>query len=170
MSKSGKGTLVGKLRDLEKKTGYHLDVVTMRKLQFTPDPFEFADKILENWYPTIEQGNNRGVLLIVGSTKEGAITGGPAFMKAVDDDILDGVIGDTIPELTTQEKYNEATIKSVQRISASIEGKADPGAKKEKKVVQRKGKTAEEIKGSYKFVVGGFVAIVLFVIVAQVLL
>ena len=56
----------GKLIELKKTTGYHLNVVTMRKLQFTPDPFEFSDKVLENWYPTLEQGNNNEAPLMAG--------------------------------------------------------------------------------------------------------
>merc|ERR1712087_592050 len=134
LSKSGKGTLVGKLRDLEKKTGYHLNIVTMRKLQFTPDPFEFADKALENWYPTLEQGNKKGVLLIVSSSREGAISGGPEFLKAVGNDVLDSIISETIPVLTQEEKFNEATLTCIKRISAVLQGEADPGAPKVTKV------------------------------------
>ena len=134
LSKSGKRSIAQRCADLEKKTGYHLNVVTMRKLQFTPDPFEFSDKVLETWYPTIEQGDRKGVLVVVSTGKEGSISGGPSFINNVGNDILDSVISETIPVLTTEEKYNEATLKSVQRIASGLEGKADPGAPKVRKV------------------------------------
>ena len=53
----------------------------MRKLVFEQDPFAFGDKVLETWYPTLEEGNNKGNLLLVKNTKEGAIVGGPAFLR-----------------------------------------------------------------------------------------
>ncbi len=34
------------------------------------------------WYPTVEEGGNKGVLLMVTTSKDGAVTGGPKFMKA----------------------------------------------------------------------------------------
>ncbi len=37
--------------------------------------------MLENWYPTREEGDKKGVLLVVSSGKEGAVTGGPSFMQ-----------------------------------------------------------------------------------------
>ena len=37
-------------------------------------------QVLENWYPTPEEGDKRGVVLVVTAGKEGAITGGKSFM------------------------------------------------------------------------------------------
>ncbi|QDZ22467.1 hypothetical protein A3770_07p49850 [Chloropicon primus] len=165
LSKAGKGAIKGKLIELEKTTGYHLNVVTMRKLQFTPDPFEFSDKVLENWYPTLEQGNNKGVLLIITSTKEGGISGGPSFLGKVGDDILDGVISETIPSLAAEEKWNEATLKSVQRIEAGLQGKADPFAPKAKKA--RKTLTQEEVKGNFNFLFAALAVIIIGTPLAQ---
>ena len=51
------------LRDLEEETGYRLNVVTVRKLEFEQDPYLFGDKVLETWYPTLEEGNDKGVTL-----------------------------------------------------------------------------------------------------------
>ena len=64
---------------LIQSTGFHVNVITIRKLVFEQDPFAFGDKVLETWYPTIEVGSNKGNLLLVKSSKEGAIVGGPAF-------------------------------------------------------------------------------------------
>ena len=58
-------------------------VVTLKKLQVSPDAFSFSDKVLENWYPTAEIGDKKGVFLLVGGSKEGALSGGPAFMKTL---------------------------------------------------------------------------------------
>ncbi|WZN64540.1 TPM_phosphatase domain-containing protein [Chloropicon roscoffensis] len=168
LSKAGRGAIKGKLQELEKTTGYHLDVVTMRKLQFTPDPFEFSDKVLENWYPTLEQGNNKGVLLIIAATKEGGISGGPKFLDAVGNDVLDGIISETIPNLAAEEKFNEATLKSVQRITAVLQGKGDPFAPKAAKAA-RSGpkKSKEEVQGTFTTIFRALAVIIIGTPLAQ---
>ena len=54
----------------------------MRKLEFENDAFAFGDKLVEKWYETVEQGGKKGVLVVVTTGKDGALTGGPDFMKA----------------------------------------------------------------------------------------
>jgi len=127
LSRAGAGALSRVLKDLEKNTGYHLNVVTVRKLVFEQDPFAFGDKVLETWYPTLEEGNNKGNLLLVQVTKEGAVVGGPNFLKAVGDDVLDSILTKNIPINLEDDKFNQALTSSVERISAVLEGKPDPG-------------------------------------------
>ncbi len=55
--------------------------MTVRKLEFENDAFAFGDKVIEKWYPTVEIGGNKGVLIVVTSGKDGALTGGPSFNK-----------------------------------------------------------------------------------------
>lgn len=66
-------------------------------LQSKADAFEYADQVLEKWYPTVEEGNNKGILVLVTSQKEGAITGGPAFVQAVGENILDATVSENLP-------------------------------------------------------------------------
>ena len=66
-------------------------------LQSKADAFEYADQVLERWYPTIEDGSNKGIVVLVTSQKEGAITGGPDFVKAVGDSILDATVSENLP-------------------------------------------------------------------------
>ena len=127
LSRAASGTLNKSLKDLEDKTGYHVNVVTVKKLVFEQDPFAFGDKVLETWYPTLEEGNNKGNLLLVKNTKEGAIVGGPKFLKAVGNDVLDSILSKNIPYNLSEEKYGEALTSSVNRIAAVLEGKEDPG-------------------------------------------
>lgn len=127
LSRAASGSLNKSLKDLEDKTGYHVNVVTVKKLVFEQDPFAFGDKVLETWYPTLEEGNNKGNLLLVKNTKEGAIVGGPAFLKAIGNDVLDSILSKNIPYNLADEKYGEALTSSVSRISAVLEGKDDPG-------------------------------------------
>jgi len=54
-----------------------------------------------------------GVLLLTTTTKEGALVGGPAFMKAVGNDIVEGIVTENIPVFTEEEKYNEAILRCV---------------------------------------------------------
>lgn len=71
-------------------------------LQSKADAFEYADQVLERWYPTVEDGNNKGIVVLVTSQKEGAITGGPAFIQAVGENILDATVTENLPgKLTT---------------------------------------------------------------------
>jgi uncharacterized protein len=51
-------------------------------------------------YPTKEEGSKKGVLLIVTAGKDGALNGGPEFMKAVGDDFIDSIISENIPIFT----------------------------------------------------------------------
>lgn len=127
LSRASSGSINKALKDLEEQTGYHVNVVTVRKLVFEQDPFAFGDKVLETWYPTLEEGNNKGNLLLVKNTKEGAIVGGPAFLKGVGNDVLDSILSKNIPINLEDEKYGEALTSSVDRIVAALEGKADPG-------------------------------------------
>ncbi len=68
---------------LQTETGYRLEAVTTRKLEFENDAFAFGDKVVEKWYGTVEQGTNKGILVVVTTGKDGALTGGPDFMKVL---------------------------------------------------------------------------------------
>lgn len=127
MSKSGKKALNNLLKTSEIKSGYRITAITTRKLEFESDAFAFADKVLEGWYPTAEIGDKKGIYLIITTAKDGAVTGGPSFMKAVGDDLVDSIIGDNIPILTEEALYNEAMISVGKRLDAVLSGEADPG-------------------------------------------
>ena len=66
-------------------------------LQSKADAFEYADQVLERWYPSIEEGSNKGIVVLVTSQKEGAVTGGPAFVQAVGENILDSTVSENLP-------------------------------------------------------------------------
>lgn len=159
------------LRDLEDRKGFHVNVITLRKLTSKADSFEFADAILEKWYPTLEEGNNKGIVLLVTTQKEGAVTGGPAFTKAVGDQILEAVTAENLPVLATDEKYNEAIYSTTKRLVAAIDGLEDPGGptfKENKRESNFKSKEETESKrGQFSLVVGGLLVIAFVVPMAQ---
>lgn len=66
-------------------------------MQSKADAFEYADQVLERWYPSVEEGNDKGIVVLVTSQKEGAITGGPAFVQAVGENILDATVSENLP-------------------------------------------------------------------------
>lgn len=70
-----------KLLFLQSRTGYRLEAVTLRKLEFENDAFALGDKVIEKWYPTKEQGDKKGILLVVTTGKDGAVTGGGGFLR-----------------------------------------------------------------------------------------
>ena len=43
------------------------------------------------------------------------------------DDLIDSVVGENLPILTGEEKYNESVASSVARVDAVLRGAADPG-------------------------------------------
>lgn len=69
------------LKELEDATGFYVNVIMVRKLVFEIDLFVFGDKVLEMWYLMVEEGNDKGNLLLVKSTKDGALVGGLKFLK-----------------------------------------------------------------------------------------
>lgn len=158
-------------RDLEARKNIRINFVTVRKLTSKADAFEYADQVLEKWYPTVEAGSNKGIVVLVTSQKEGAITGGPEFVKAVGDAILDATVSENLPVLATDEKYNEAIYSTAKRLVAAIDGLPDPGGpafQESKRESNYKSKQeTEEKRGQFTLVVGGLLVIAFVVPMAQ---
>jgi len=163
LSKATAGDLVNRLRNIEKDSGFKLEVVTVRKLVFEQDPFAFADQVIENWFPTVEEGDKVGVLLLSTSSKEGALVGGPSFMKAIGEPLVEGIVTENIPVFAEQERYNEALLSSVNRIQTVLSGKEDPGGPKRQEGAKGSNfKTKEETtqsRGKFAGVVIGLLVI-----------
>ncbi|KAH9622854.1 hypothetical protein KSS87_012906 [Heliosperma pusillum] len=171
LSRVTKSDLKRLLSDLESRKNFHINLITVRKLTSKADAFEFADQVLEKWYPTVEDGDNKGIVVLVTSQKEGAVTGGPSFVKAVGDTILDATVSENLPVLATEEKYNEAVYTSAKRLVAAIDGLPDPGGpsfKDNKRESNFKSKEeTEEKRGQFSLVVGGLLVIAFVVPMAQ---
>ncbi|KAF5739495.1 thylakoid lumen 18.3 kDa family protein [Tripterygium wilfordii] len=171
LSKVTKSDLKQLLSDLESRKNFKINFITVRKLTSKADAFEFADQVLERWYPTVEEGSNKGIVVLVTSQKEGAVTGGPAFVEAVGDKILDATVSENLPVLATDEKYNEAIYSSAKRLVAAIDGLPDPGGpsvnndKRESNFKTRE--ETEEKRGQFTLVVGGLLVIAFVVPMAQ---
>lgn len=159
------------LSDLEYRKKISINFVTVRKLTSKADAFEYADQVLERWYPTVEEGNNKGIVVLVTSQKEGAVTGGPEFIKAVGDTVLDATVSQNLPVLATDEKYNEAVYSTAKRLVAAIDGLPDPGGPEAKDTKRESNfKTREETaekRDQFTLVVGGLLVIAFVVPMAQ---
>ncbi|XP_042475487.1 UPF0603 protein At1g54780, chloroplastic-like [Macadamia integrifolia] len=171
LSRVTKSDLKQLLSDLESRKNFHINFVTVRKLTSKADAFEYGDQVLERWYPTIEEGNNKGIVVLVTSQKEGAITGGPAFIQAVGENVLDATVSENLPVLATEEKYNEAMYSTAKRLVAAIDGLPDPGGpkfqenKRESNFKSRE--ETDEKRGQFTLVVGGLLVIAFVVPMAQ---
>ncbi|KAB5556282.1 hypothetical protein DKX38_007191 [Salix brachista] len=171
LSRVTKSDLKQLLSDLESRKNFKINFVTVRKLTSKADAFEYADQVLERWYPSIEEGNNKGIVVLVTSQKEGAITGGPAFIQAVGETVLDATVSENLPVLSTEEKYNEAIYSSAKRLVAAIDGLPDPGGpkanenKRESNFKSRE--ETDEKRGQFTLVVGGLLVIAFVVPMAQ---
>lgn len=128
-------------------------------------------QVLEKWYPTIEEGDNKGIILLVTTQKEGAVTGGPRFTKAVGDKILEAVTSENLPVLATDEKYNEAIYTTAKRVVAALDGLEDYGGPRfqdNKRESNFKTKQETESKrGQFTTVVGGLLVIAFVVPMVQ---
>ncbi|XP_021671182.2 UPF0603 protein At1g54780, chloroplastic [Hevea brasiliensis] len=171
LSRVTKTDLKQLLSDLETRKNFKINFITVRKLTSKADAFEYADQILEKWYPTVEEGNNKGIVVLVTSQKEGAVTGGPGFVQAVGESVLDSTVSENLPVLATEEKYNEAVFSSAKRLVAAIDGLPDPGGPKFKDNKRESNfKTREETeekRGQFSLVVGGLLVIAFVVPMAQ---
>ncbi|PKU80567.1 UPF0603 protein Os05g0401100, chloroplastic [Dendrobium catenatum] len=171
LSRVTKSDLKRMFSDLESRKNLHVNFITVRKLTSKADAFEYADSVLEKWYPTVEEGNNKGIVVLVTTQKEGAITGGPAFIEAVGEKVLDATVSENLPVLATEEKYNEAMISTANRLVAAIDGLPDPGGPKfkdNKRESNFKSKEeTEEKRGQFSLVVGGLLVIAFVVPMAQ---
>ncbi|KAJ9180199.1 hypothetical protein P3X46_008475 [Hevea brasiliensis] len=171
LSRVTKSDLRQLLSDLEARKNFKINFITVRKLTSKADAFEYADQILEKWYPTVEEGNNKGIVVLVTSQKEGAVTGGPGFVQAVGESVLDSTVSENLPVLATEEKYNEAVFSSAKRLVAAIDGLPDPGGPKFKDNKRESNfKTREETeekRGQFSLVVGGLLVIAFVVPMAQ---
>ncbi|MCL7024535.1 hypothetical protein MKW94_010450 [Papaver nudicaule] len=171
LSRVTKSDLKRLLSDLETRKNIHINFVTVRKLTSKADAFEYADQLLEKWYPSVEQGSNKALVVLVTSQKEGAITGGPDFVKAVGDTILDATVSENLPVLATEEKYNEAIYSSAKRLVAAIDGLPDPGGPKfnenKRESNYKSREETDEKRGQFTLVVGGLLVIAFVVPMAQ---
>ncbi|XP_061349399.1 UPF0603 protein At1g54780, chloroplastic [Gastrolobium bilobum] len=171
LSRVTRSNLKQLLSDLEFRKNFHINFITVRKLTSKADAFEYADQVLERWYPSVEDGNNKGIVVLVTSQKEGAVTGGPAFVQAVGENILDATVSENLPVLATDEKYNEAIVSTAKRLVAAIDGLPDPGGPKFKDNKRESNfKTKEETeekRGQFSLVVGGLLVIAFVVPMAQ---
>jgi uncharacterized protein len=142
LNKTTRSSVSGQLKDLELKTGYRVEIATVRKLEFESDAFAFGDKLSSKWF---KGDDKKGVFLIVTSAKDGALTGGQKVMEAIGDDLIDSVVGENVLVFTEEEKYNEAVTSSVNRLVAKLTGQEVPeGPKREEKVRKRTYRTRAE--------------------------
>ncbi|XP_065853860.1 UPF0603 protein At1g54780, chloroplastic [Euphorbia lathyris] len=171
LSRVTKTDLRNLLSDLESRKKLRINFITVRKLTSKADAFEYADQVLEKWYPSVEEGNNKGIVVLVTSQKEGAVTGGPAFVQAVGETVLDSTVAENLPVLATEERYNEAVISSANRLVAAIDGLPDPGGPKFKENKRdsnyRTREETDEKRGQFTLVVGGLLVIAFVVPMAQ---
>ncbi|GAB5358538.1 hypothetical protein AAMO2058_000467000 [Amorphochlora amoebiformis] len=146
---------------MEINNGYKLNIVTVRKLEDSPDADTLASKMLDKW-----GGSNKdrsGVLVLVGKNNEVGLVGGEKFMNALGEDKAASVTQETISYFSSEGKPNFGVTEGVKRITAILNGDADPGPPSIKEYRrERTYKTKEEVdksKGASVEVVGALLLI-----------
>lgn len=162
LSRTSRDAINNKLTDLFQSTGYKLTVATVRKLEFDPDVYAFSEKLFNKWHKS-DPGSKNGLLLVVTAGKDGALVGGDSFMKSLGEDLVDSVVSENIAVFTEEEKFNEATLSSVERIVAVLNGKADPGAPQRSRSVRKRTYKTKEETNRVKPVTGAIVITLLLI-------
>ncbi|GAB5358541.1 hypothetical protein AAMO2058_000467000 [Amorphochlora amoebiformis] len=100
---------------MEINNGYKLNIVTVRKLEDSPDADTLASKMLDKW-----GGSNKdrsGVLVLVGKNNEVGLVGGEKFMNALGEDKAASVTQETISYFSSEGKPNFGVTEGVKRIT-----------------------------------------------------
>jgi len=149
LAKSTLRNLAKDLKELEERTGFDIDVATVRKLE-ADDPQSYAEKVFGKIHGA--SGDKAGLLLIVGRNGEAALVGGDSFNAAIGEELIDSITADTVPLLAADEKYNEAVFTALKRLTAKLDGKEVPlGPQREVKPAEtRTYKTKEEVDKNRK--------------------
>lgn len=170
ISRSNRGDIDYKLKRLEIETGYRLTAITVRKLEFEPDTYAFADKVMESWYPNATDADKKGLLLLVTAGKEGAVSGGQGFLKVIGEDLAESIVSENIPIFSEQEKYNECLTSSLNRLEAQIKGETVPEAPKRNEENRvRTYKTKEEVEKSKSVTTSVVVTLLIIAVVVPML-
>nr|ACF24529.1 putative thylakoid lumen protein [Gymnochlora stellata] len=132
---------------LEVGKGFKLNVVTVRKLDESPDADTLASKMLEKWNPS--DASTSGVLVLVGKNSEVAIVGGEKFMSALGEEAAASISQESVGYYANEGRPNFGVAEGVKRISAILGGEQDPGAPAMKEFrKERTYKTKEEVDAS----------------------
>ncbi|GJT47212.1 zinc finger, CCHC-type containing protein [Tanacetum coccineum] len=114
LSRVTRADLKNLLSDLEYRKKIRINFVTSKA-----DAFEYADQVLERWDPKV----------LVTSQKEGAVTGGPEFIKAVGDTVLDATVSQNLPGLLSRfmQEPREQHMKAIRQVLRYVKGTKDYG-------------------------------------------
>jgi len=141
--------------------GFKLNVVTVRKLEDSPDADTLAEKMLEKW--SANDKSNSAVLTLVVKNSEVGFAAGENFIKALGEDNAGSITQSTVGYFASEGRPNQGVSEGVRRINAILNGEADPGPpeiKEERR--ERTYKTKEEVdrsKGASIQVVGALLLI-----------
>jgi len=141
--------------------GYKLDVVTVRKLEESPDADTLASKMLDKW--SNKDKSNSAVLVLVVKNSEVGLAAGDNFVKALGEDKAASIAQETVGYFANQGRPNQGVSEGVKRINAILTGDTDPGAPEIKEYrKERTYKTKEETdvaRGASYQVVGALLLI-----------
>lgn len=128
ISRANEGTLNNDLKKLSKQTNKEVRFVAIRRLNFDETIDGFVDKLFQAWYPTSEEQTNQILLVLDTLTNSSAIRSGESVKSLLTEDISKSIVTETIAiPLRDGSKYNQALLGADQRISALLNGEADPG-------------------------------------------
>ncbi len=135
LSIANESNLSNALKNLAKKTGNEVRMVTIRRLDFDETIDGFSDKLFSKWFPTPEEQANQTLLVMDTLTNNAAIRTGDQIKAIMPDDIATSVVEDTIGvPLREGSKYNQAFMDARTRLVAILSGEEDPGPPEVKEI------------------------------------
>lgn len=151
LSRLSEGKISGALKDLAKKTGQEVRMVTIHRLDYDETADTFAAALFKQWFPSTEAQANQVLLVLDNVTNSSAIRVGAEAAERLTDEIAQSVAQETLlVPLQQGDKYNQAMVAASDRLVAVLSGQPDPGPPKVVDNIQTEGTfaTPEETRES----------------------
>jgi uncharacterized protein len=134
LSIANEGNLTNSLRNLAKKTGQEVRMVTIRRLDFDQTIDSFSDQLFSKWFPTADDQSHQTLIVVDTLTNNTAIRTGTEVKNILAPEIATSVVEDTMGVPLRESKYNQAFIDAKTRLVAVLSGEADPGPPEVKEI------------------------------------
>lgn len=151
LSRATEGKLASQFSDVLAKSGTHVRVVTIHRLDYGETIDSFTNALFERWFPDREAQDNQALLVLDNVTNTSAIRVGDGVKETLTDEIARSVAQETLlVPLRKGDKYNQAFSDVGDRLLAVLSGQPDPGPPAVEMAVQTEGTfaTPEETRSS----------------------
>ncbi len=150
------------LSQLAEQTGTEVRFVTIRRLDYGDTVDDFAEQLLDRWFPAAADKANQALIVLDSVTNNTAIATGTDVAGLLPPDLATSVTQETMQvPLRNGNKYNQSLVNASDRLVAVLSGNPDPGPPQVESAIQVEGTftAAEDTdRGNATILVVGFLA------------